>query len=228
MIHLTIPETRRVERVTGVVLHRSRRLVDAVHPSLLPPRTRIEETVLDLVDQATSFDAAFHVVCAACQRGLTRACLITEAMTKRAKLRWRRELAKALRDIDAGAHSFLEYRYLHRVERLHGLPTASRQVKVVDGVRSRYLDNLYRDFKLCVELDGKQAHPDDQRWQDLRRVNAIAAQGITVLRYGWFDVEHRPCRTAAQIVEVLINLGWQGRPRACAPTCAVANLTARR
>ena len=220
-IHVTVPAIRRADNVAGVVLHRSHRVAETVHPSLSPPRTRIEETVLDLVDQATRFDDAFNVVCAASQRRLTQVDLIAGAMARRTKLRWRRELTKALGDIDAGTHPFLEYRYVHRVERRHALPTATRQARLTDDARNRYLDNLYEEFNLSVELDGLQAHPDDQRWQDLRRINAITAQGITTLRYGWNDVEHRPCETTAEIVAVLHRLGWAGPARACAPTCTV-------
>ncbi len=220
-IHVTIPAIRRADGMPGVVLHRSRRIAETVHPSLFPPRTRIDETVLDLVDQATVFDEAFNVVCAACQRRLTQVPQIVAAMARRTKLRWRQDLTKALGDVDAGTHSFLEYRFLHRVERPHCLPAASRQAKIVTGARTRHLDNLYQDYNLCVELDGLEAHPDDKRWQDQRRVNAITAQGLTVLRYGWTDIEHRPCETAAQISEVLRRLGWTGQVRACAPNCAL-------
>ena len=76
--------------------------------------------------------------------------------------------------------------------------------------RNRYLDNLYEEYGLCVELDGNQAHPEDQRWQDLRRINAITAEGVVTLRYGWIDVTSRPCETAAQIGAVLVGLGWTG------------------
>ena len=132
----------------------------------LPPRTRLEETVLDLVGAAADFETALGTPCRVCQRGLTTVPLVIAAMAKRAKLRWRAELAQALGDIGTGVHSVLEYRYLHRVERPHGLPRAVRQAKVDAHGRNRYLDNLYDDYAVCVELDGLQAHPDDQRWQD--------------------------------------------------------------
>src|SRR5579863_7415025 len=202
-IHITIPENRRVKPISGVVLHRSVRLAEAIHPSLEPPRTRLEETVLDLVDRTAAFDAALDLMCSACQRQLTTVGRLAMVMSKRGKLRWRGALAKTLDEIGSGVHSVLEYRYLHRVERPHGLPTASRQARIDAQGRSRYLDNLYQDYALCVELDGLQAHPDRQRWQDLRRVNAIIEKGISVLRYGWIDVDRWPCETAAQIGAVL-------------------------
>lgn len=223
LIQVAIPRDRRIHPMEGVVIHRSTRLAEAIHPSLLPPRTRLEETVLDLAGQAASFETALSLTCRVCQRGLTTVPLIIATMGKRAKMRWRSELSGALGDIGTGVHSVLEYRYLHRVERPHGLPTAIRQARVDSGGRNRYLDNLYDDFGLCVELDGLQAHPDEQRWQDLRRVNAIIENGLTVLRYGWIDVDQHSCETALQVAAVLSRLGWQGTLVPCGPTCPVAH-----
>jgi hypothetical protein len=222
LIHVAIPKERRISPMAGLVIHRSSRLTEMVHPTLMPPRTRLDETVLDLVGEATRFETALALVCCVCQRGLTTVPMVTSAMGKRAKLRWRTELAAALEDIGTGVHSVLEYRYLHRVERPHGLPTAVRQAKVDADGRNRYLDNLYQDYALCVELDGLQAHPDEQRWQDLRRINSITESGKAVLRYGWIDVDRHSCETALQVGSVLQRRGWRGTPLACGPICAVA------
>lgn len=222
VVHVTIPERRRVDCPPGVVIHRSSRLREVTHPSLLPPRTRVEETVLDLVDGTMTFDEAFGIVSASCQRRLTTPARILDAMGQRPRMRWRIDLARALGDVACGAHSLLEYRYLLRVERRHGLPEAARQVRVGSDGKNRYLDNLYRDHRLCVELDGRQAHPDDQRWRDQQRVNAITAEGLTILRYGWTEVDRRPCETAAQVATVLRNLGWPGSARPCGPGCPLA------
>jgi len=77
------------------------------------------------------------------------------------------------------------------------------------------------DFGLCVELDGMQAHPEHQRWDDVRRTNAITARGITTLRYGWIDVDRRSCLTAAQIGAVLRSRGWPGPLTPCRKSCPV-------
>src|SRR5258708_26572365 len=42
-IHITIPGSRRVLPVRGIVLHVSQRTARAAHSTALPPRTRIEE-----------------------------------------------------------------------------------------------------------------------------------------------------------------------------------------
>jgi hypothetical protein len=222
LIHLTIPHTRRMSPAAGLVIHRSSRLGERIHPVMVPPRTRVEDTVLDLVEQATVFDKAFSTVCAATQRRLTTGDRIGQAMSRRKKMRWRAELAEALGLIATGVHSVLEYRYVRKVELPHGLPSATRQAKVTTDGQSRYLDNLYGGFAVCVELDGQEAHPDDHRWSDLRRVNTLTELGLTVLRYGWTDVERRPCATAAQIATVLRNRGWPGPARRCSPACAVS------
>ncbi len=219
LIHVTIPVGRRVEGISGVILHRSTRAEQARHPNLLPPRTRIEETVLDLVQQAADFDVAFDWACRACQRRLTKADLLASAMTRRSRLRWRAELSAALADIGDGVHSLLEYRYVHDVERPHGLPGADRQARVIRRARRGYLDNLYEEYKVCVELDGRAAHLDDRRWQDIHRDNAAAAEGLATLRYNWADIMRRACPTAWQVGTVLQQRGWPGNVRPCGPHC---------
>jgi hypothetical protein len=221
LIHVTIPGSRRVSAIPGIVVHRSNRAQFTGHPSQLPPRTRIEETVLDLAHQSTTFDAALGWVCAGCQRRLTTAERLRTATGARKKLRWRGELTDALGEVGDGVHSVLEYRYVRQVERPHGLPGAARQARISRGDRHWYLDNLYADFLLCVELDGRDTHSFDRRWLDIRRDNAAAAEGLLTLRYDWADVTARSCRTAAQIAAVLQQRGWTGKARRCGPRCAV-------
>ncbi len=221
LIHLTIPACRRVVTIPGVVIHRSRRIELARHPTLLPPRTRIDETVLDLVQEAETFDRAFDWACRACQRRLTTADRLGRSLAMRKKARWRSELSEALADIGDGVHSTLEYRYLHDVERPHSLPRAIRQARIIRGTQSYYLDNLYAGYRVCVELDGRIAHPDDQRWRDSRRDNAAAAEGLVTLRFNWADVTRQPCQTALQLATALRQGGWPGVPRRCGSRCPV-------
>lgn len=221
LIHVTVPVSRHIEAIPGAVIHRSTRVQLARHPSLLPPRTRIEETVLDLIGQAASFDVAFNWACTACQRRLTTADRLVASMSTRKKVRWRAELTGAFAEISDGVHSLLEYRYVHDVEQPHGLPRAVRQARIIRGNRSYYLDDLYEDYHVCVELDGWTAHPDDRRWQDIHRDNAAAAEGLITLRYNWADVTQRPCLTALQLGLALQQGGWPGSVRPCGPRCAV-------
>src|SRR5215472_1530256 len=135
--------------------------------------------------------------------GLTTPELLGHALAARARMRWRGWITAALQDAADGVHSPLERQYVHGVERAHGLPPARRQARRRHGSGNRYLDNLYEEYGLCVELDGSAAHPAEGRWRDTRRDNVNLVQGARTLRYGWPDVTEHRCRTAAEIAAVL-------------------------
>lgn len=224
LIHVTIPGSRRVEPVLGVVIHRSGRIPQARHPSRLPPRTRIEETVLDLAENARAPEDAFDWVFRACGGRHTSPERIRAAMQDRKKLRWRAELTEALGDVAGGVHSVLERRYLRDVEQPHGLPAAIRQTRVVRRRRCAYRDVLYEEYQVAVEVDGAVAHPLENKWLDTHRDNAAAVDGLITLRYSWADVVTRPCEVAAEVGAVLLRRGWPGGLRSCGPACGIGQV----
>jgi len=221
LIHVTVPSNRRVAKIPGIVVHYSSRSGQALHPAFLPPQTRIEETILDLMGAATRIDDALAWVTSGLGRRLTTQAKLRAATELRAKLRWRSELAELLADDSDGLNSILEVRYHRDVERPHGLPNAARQAPSRQDGRRRYRDVLYKAYRTAIELDGRLAHPGDTRWRDIRRDNAAALDGITTLRYGWFDVTQTPCRVAAEIAMALIGRGFTGA-RPCSRQCPVA------
>jgi hypothetical protein len=221
LIHVTVPQRQHRLEVAELVIHRSRRDIAIRQERRLPPRTMPEETVLDLADAATSFDDVIALVAKACQRRLTTPFLVSETMQLRARLRWRAEIAQALGDVAAGAHSPLEYRYVRDVERAHGLPAADRQARADQDGRDIFRDALYRRYRVAVELDGRASHPDEHRWRDQRRDNAAAAEGVITLRYGWADVTEAACETAREVGTTLAGRGWRGTVRRCGPGCRV-------
>ena len=224
VISIAVPAGRHPAQVKipGVVVHRSDAILRTRHPAMLPPCTRVEDTVLDLIQVASSFDDAYAWICKAIGRRRTTADRIALAMAARKRMRWRREIGIALGDVEAGALSVLEYRYVHRVERPHRLPVARRQARVRQGTGSQYLDNLYEGFAVCVELDGTAAHPADEQWRDKRRDTANAVRGILTLRFGSLDVGDRGCQTAIAVASVLRSRGWPGTAYPCSrPGCPV-------
>jgi Transcriptional regulator, AbiEi antitoxin len=222
LIHVTVPVTRRVIAVEGVCLHRSARAADAVQGGSRPPRTRVEETVLDLSQTAPTFDDVCGWVARAIARELTDETSLLAAMGKRMRLRWRADLHELIEAAATGDHSVLEFRYHRDVERAHGLPEPVRQASFTgpDGRRGRR-DRVYGEYGVVVELDGRLAHPAENQWKDKARDNAAAAKGMRSLRYGWTHVTQHPCATAAEIAQVLRLNGWPGRPRLCSPACTV-------
>jgi hypothetical protein len=167
-IHVTVPADRRPGRghkIRGVTVHRSRRLVPEWQPPWRLPRTTVEDTVLDLVAAARTFDDAYRWISRAVGRRLTSPQSLSKTLAARRRIRWRAWITAALEDAADGVHSPLERNYVHGVERAHSLPRAQRQAKRRLGSGHRYLDNLYEKYGVCVELDGIAAHPAENRWQ---------------------------------------------------------------
>jgi hypothetical protein len=122
LIRVTVPAAStpaRSGRISGVVVHRSRILDRTRHPVLLPPRTRIEDTVLDLIEGMDEPADRYDVICRAIGGQLTTASRLRRALEKRGRFRDRREAESALADAGQGALSNLERRYLRGVERRH-------------------------------------------------------------------------------------------------------------
>jgi hypothetical protein len=226
VIHLTVPSDRRVTPQPGIVLHLSARANQAIHPSGLPPRTRLEETVIDLCGTAGDIDAAVGWVTRALGRRLTTQARLREALESRSRVRWRAQLAELLSPDSAGIHSVLEYRYVRDVERPHRFPVATRQAPSRLGGRNLYRDTLYEAYQTAVELDGRVAHPGDSRWSDIHRDNAATTAGISTLRYGWPEVTTNPCAVAAEIAAALARRGYT-LARPCSPAHAQSLSPAR-
>jgi very-short-patch-repair endonuclease len=219
-VHISVPRGVGMSDIPGVILHYSSRIVVARHPARLPPQTKIEETALDLADAAQTAEDAVAWPIRACQRRLTTPDRIIDALRARQRARWRRDVADAIPDIRAGVHSALELRYVRDVERRHGLPRGDRQVRVIRGIARQYIDVLYADYGVVVELDGVLAHAADGRSRDRRRDNANALDGYQTLRYDWVPVAYHACITALEVFTLLRRNGLETSFRRCGETCA--------
>ena len=230
-IHITVPAARNPERwgkLPGVVVHRSGSVLRARHPVMLPPCTRVEDTVLDLIEASKTFEMAYTWIARAVGARLTTADRLRAVLDSRRRVRWRRDTELALGDAASGAHSWLERQYLRRVEMAHGLPEATRQAKIANGTGNIYLDNLYEAYGLCVELDGAVAHPASEQWRDKRRDNRnLVHEKIVTMRLGFLElrVQERQCATASDVAGLLIQRGLSATvPHPCrASRCALAH-----
>ncbi len=175
-----------------------------------PPRTGVEDTVLDLVSTSDQSGAVGWVT-SAVQRRLTTPARIERALARRLAVRHRALIQALLLDVADGAESPLELGYLRDVERAHGLPAGRRQVRR----GRRVVDVFYEEYGLVVELDGRLGHVGSGRFRDLERDNAAASDGLLTLRYGWTDVRGRPCLVAVQAGQTLNRRGWSGMVGQC-------------
>lgn len=214
-IEVLIPFGRRVSNRGWVVFLQEREQVRASSGRAEPPRVRVEDVVLDLCATGSAA-ACVDWITNAVQRRLTTAEALTAALDRRERVPHRRTLEKLISDVASGVHSGLEHTYLHEVERAHGLAGGGRQRARPN--RTGFLDVLYEEYALVVELDGRVGHVGEGRWRDRRRDNVHTRAGLRTLRFGWYEVTHEPCAVALEVAEVLIGLGWPGYPGRC-PRC---------
>ncbi len=81
---------------------------------------------------------------------------LAAALALRARVRWRAELSAALGLAADGVHSLLEFRYVTRVERPHGLPAGHRQHLVVRAGQRQYQDVTYRSTAWWLSWTGRR------------------------------------------------------------------------
>jgi hypothetical protein len=91
---------------------------------------------------------------------------------------------------------------------------------VIRGVALQYLDVLYADHGVIVELDGVLAHSGDGKGRDMRRDNANTLGGYQTLRYSWVPVAYHACATALEVFSLLRCNGLRTPFRPCGKECA--------
>ena len=212
VIEIVTPAGIRPDARDWVTFRQERPGVRSISTRTEPPCTRIEDTVLDLCQLGPA--AAIQWITAAVQRRLTSPDKLRRTLADRKRVPNRKLLADIINDAADGVQSSLEYRYRHDVEQAHGLPRAARQPARV--ARGEFIDVLYQEYGVVVELDGRIGHVG--RLRDRRRDNVHTKTGSPSLRYGWTEVTQESCAVALEVADVLSGQGWSGYPIRC-PQC---------
>jgi hypothetical protein len=182
-IHVTVRLSRRPAQhrpTRGIVIHRSNQSQQQLLGPFMLPRTRIEDTVLDLVAAAPTFDYAYSWVARSVFKNRVTVEGLRAALAGRARIRWREWLEDALEDAKDGVHSPLERRYVRDVERAHRLPKSQHQARRQFDGKVQYSDNWYAEYRVVVEIDGPAYHQNEQVQLDKDRDNVNLALGDIV------------------------------------------------
>ena len=133
------------------------------------------------------------------------------ALASRPRQRHRGLLTEVLADVEAGAESPTEVRYIRDVERAHDLPKGTVQSPLADGQRR---DVEYEELRVVVEIDGRLNHDGwKARRRDGRRDRKSLVEGRLTVRAYWTDLVPSPCDLAADVASILQDRGWSSRPR---------------
>lgn len=211
-VEITVPRSRR-PRLDGVVVHRSRDLVDdhisrwEGFPLTKPARTIVDlgavmepadiEDVLDraLTRKRTTIAGVEWMLTELAGRGRPGTAAVAKILDERA-------LGKEPAD------GLLEPR-MARLLRAAELPPAAFQypVHTPEGRFLARVDFAYPELLIAIEVDGFESHgtPSAMR-KDFVRQNGLVPYHWRVLRFTWAQVVHQPEYVAATIGRVLAAL----------------------
>jgi hypothetical protein len=218
---VAVPSSRKVrQRLIGVHVVRSDAVVGRADLGREPPRTTVEDTVLDLVSDSDDDREAVGWITAALASRKTYPGRLLLASLQRRRLARRSLVEATCGKVQAGSTTPLEIGWVDRVERPHGLPEASRQEVGASRAGRVFRDVAYHAYGLIVELDGRLGHEGaENAFRDMDRDNRAVLGGRVTLRFGWVAVMGHPCEAALQVAHVLAARGWTGELSRCGPGC---------
>ncbi|BEP12710.1 hypothetical protein acdb102_10210 [Acidothermaceae bacterium B102] len=182
VVHVVIDTRRQLSAQPDVRVHHCRDLGEhQLHPVRQPPCTRLPRAVVETALGRRSADDAVAVLASAVQQRLVRASDLAVALVDFPRARHRALCLEVLSDIEGGAHSLPEVDFA-RLLRRNGLPQPDRQVVRYEGGRKRYLDNIWIDARLTLEIDGGLHLEPESYWDDMWRDAEIGVDGVLVLR----------------------------------------------
>ncbi len=217
LIEVSVDAARRVAPQPGLVVHRRTMPYSGGRLPTIGPA----DTVVDVVATMTTPDEVIGLVCSAL-RGRTTPGRILDVLAMRSRVRNRALLIDLITEAEEGIESTLEHRYHHDVERRHGLPASTLQVRHRLGGWWVRADRIHEGLGVRIELDGELAHPGGRTDRDVWRDNeALISRGEITLRYRWRHVLVGACATARQVEQAVRAGGWTGRGRPCGAACPV-------
>jgi hypothetical protein len=196
LIHVTCPHPRRPRR--GLFIHRAVLPPDEVETVAGIPTTVLARTFLDLSAEGDERGLRTFIKRAEYRR-LLAADDIAAILERYPWRRGRRTLARIAKGYALSAGPTLrplEDDFLECCGR-RGIPLPETNVPIQAGGRVRIVDGVWREARLVVELDGREAHVREVAFEeDRRRDRALTAAGWRVVR-----VTHGQLRGAPEALE---------------------------
>jgi hypothetical protein len=211
VVHVTVPCGTSMPKIHGVNynVHYSRFLDTAdVHPLRTPRRTRVARSVLDAAAWASTDTGARAIILASVQQRLVLPQHLTEALHRRGPCFRHELIVETIGDAEGGIASVPEHTFNAIVAHFN-VPAPTRQRTLQRPNGRFYLDADWKEYGLCAEIDG-MPHIGILSWDaDLDRMNEIASDHRTLLRFTSFAVRHRQPDVGNTLVRALMSRGWR-------------------
>ena len=197
-VHLSVKHNAHVPRVDGLVLHKVVRRLEGELVAVGIPRAIPAVAAVRAAHWATSDrQAALALVMPVQQRLVTGPQLVAAAKAVRGRTR-RAFIPAVARDIAYGAQSLGELDFAALCRR-RGLPEPTRQAVRTLGSTRAYLDVVWEEVGLVVEIDGSQHQWGVASTDDQFRQNALVIAGDRVLRMTLMGLRLDPERFMDQV-----------------------------
>ena len=210
-VHLLLASGRQVRHPPDwAVAHRTTHLPrgDAL-PQHSPPCTAPGRSVVDAAQWAVSDREACTVIAMAFQQARVSLAEILDVLRRMPNARRGGLIARVATDAAGGAHSLAELDFL-ALSRRAGFPEPKLQAMRRDASgRRRYLDVLYEEYGVHVEIDGAQHADVRQAWADMKRQNDVWIAGDRVLRFPGWLIREDPREVTTQVRAALLAAGWR-------------------
>ena len=205
-VRVSVPRGVLVRRAQGLQIRQTRRLKTADVVPLGIPRTKNPIATIRAALWARSDKQAALLLTMSVQQRLTTPELLVKELLRIKRDRRRALIAAVITDLLDGVRSLGEHEFA-RLCRERGFPEPTRQVirKGKDG--RYYLDVVWEEWGVVVEIDGIQHAWASNVVDDALRHNAVALGNAVVLRLPLLGLRVAPDEFFEQIEEALVSRG---------------------
>lgn len=206
-VRVSVPRGVLVRSVQGIRIRQTRRLKSSDLVSLGIPRTKNHVAAIRAAIWARSDKQAALLLTMSVQQRLTTPELLVKELLRIKRDRRRTLIAAVITDLLDGVRSLGEHEFA-QLCRERGLPEPTRQA-VRKGKDGRYyLDVIWEEWGVVVEIDGIQHSWASNVVADALRHNAVALGDALVLRLPLLGLRVAPDDFFEQIEEALVSRGW--------------------
>jgi very-short-patch-repair endonuclease len=206
-IRVSVPRGARVRRAKGIDIRQTRRwAVDDLAPGPGVPRSRNEVAAIRGALWAVSDKQAALILAMTVQQGLARPQQLGEQMLRIRRDRRRLFLNSVVLDLLGGVRSLSELDVARECRR-RGLPEPTRQVVRRGKNGTYYLDLVWDEWGLVVEVDGIHHSWAQNVVSDALRQNDVTLQGARVLRMPILGLRVAADDFFGQIEDALVAAG---------------------